>query len=91
MFEVQSEFKLMRMKQEQYQAQMPSYQKLHSTPEELRVGFLRPSVPSGLDVQAEDVLTWVPKATWLIKVLGTAADAERCEPFVPTNTKCIKM
>lgn len=28
-------------------------------PEEIRVGFLGPSVPSRLDVQAEAVLTWI--------------------------------
>lgn len=48
-------------------------------------------MPSGLDVQAEAVLTCVPKATWPIKFLGAAADAERCEPFVPTNIISIRM
>lgn len=38
------------------------------TPEELRVGFLRPSVHSGLDVQPKAVLTGVSKATWPIKL-----------------------
>lgn len=60
-------------------------------PEEIRVGFLGPSVPSRLDVQAEAVLTRISKATWPIKFLGTAADAERCELFVPTNTIPINM
>lgn len=54
------------------------------------MGFLRPSVPSGLDVQAEAVLTCVSKAIWPIKFLGTAEDAERCEPLAPTNIIHIK-
>lgn len=61
------------------------------TPEEHGVAFLRPSVPSGLHVQAEAVLRGVSKATWPIKFLGTAADAERHEPFVPTGVIPIKM
>lgn len=60
------------------------------TPEELRVGFLRPSVPSGLDVQPKAVLTGLSKATWPIKLLGAAAYAES-EPFVPRDIIPIKM
>lgn len=60
-------------------------------PEELKMGFLRPSVPLGLNVQSEAVLTWVSKATWPIKFLGTAAGAERREMFVLTNTIHIKI